>query len=101
MKEVDLRNKRVVDEAGDVYKTDTIFIATGAIPVVPTIPGSDASNIYTVKTQKDMEVILRNINNGAKHAVVIGAGAIGVEQAQAYRARGLNVNLVDMAPCVL
>ncbi len=83
-KEVDLRAKRVVDDAGDVYTADVLFLATGATNVILPVPGADAANVHTVKTQKDMEVLLRNIDNGAKHAVVIGAGAIGIEQAQAY-----------------
>lgn len=100
-KEVDLRAKRVVDNAGDVYTADILFICTGAIPVLPPVPGADATNVYTVKTQQDMEILLTNIDNGAKHAVVVGAGAIGIEQAQAYRSRGLDVHLIDMASRVL
>jgi NADH oxidase (H2O2-forming) len=99
--QVDLHAKRVVDEAGDVYTADILFLATGATNVIPRVPGADAANIYTVKTQQDMEALLRNINNGAKRAVVVGAGAIGIEQAQAYRSRGLHVDLVDMASHVL
>ena len=101
VKEVDLKAKRVIDEVGDVYTADILFIATGANPILPPVPGADASNVHTVKTQDDMETIIANINNGAKRAVVIGAGAIGIEQAQAYRSRGLDVYLIDMASSVL
>jgi len=69
--------------------------------MLPPVSGVDAANIYTVKTQHDMEAILANINNGARRVVVIGAGAIGIEQAQAYRSRGLDVYLIDMASRVL
>jgi len=99
--EVDLQTKSVVDEAGDIYTADIIFIATGATPILPSLPGIDATNIYTVKTQGDMEALIRNIDNGAKRAVVVGAGAIGIEQTQVYRSRGLDVHLVDMASHVL
>ena len=100
-KEVDLKARRVTDEAGDVYTADVLFIATGANNFIPPIPGADAANIYTVKTQEDMERLIGRIEGGSGHAVVIGAGAIGIEQAQAYRSRGLQVDLVDMAPRVL
>ncbi|MBN1902018.1 FAD-dependent oxidoreductase [Candidatus Sumerlaeota bacterium] len=100
-KEIDLQAKRVVDEAGDVYTADVIFIATGARNMIPPIEGVDAKNIHTVKTQDDMERLLLALDNGARRAIVIGAGAIGIEQAQAYRARGLEVFLVDMASRVL
>jgi len=100
-KEVDLQAKRVVDEAGDIYTADIIFIATGATPLLPSLLGIDATNIYTVKTQNDMEALLENVDSGVGHAIVVGAGAIGIEQAQAYRSRGLDVHLVDMASHVL
>jgi len=101
VKEVDLRAKRIIHEAGDIYTADILFIATGANPILPPVSGADATNIHTVKNQDDMEAIIANINNGAKRAVVIGAGAIGIEQAQAYRSHGLDVYLIDMASRVL
>lgn len=98
---VDLKAKSVVDDAGDVYTADILFLATGANNIVPPIPGSDAMNVYTVKTQRDMEALREKIDNGAKRAIVVGAGAIGIEQAQAYRSRGMDVCLIDMASRVL
>lgn len=100
-KKVDLRAKRVTDDAGDEYIADIIFLATGARNMIPPVKGADAANIYSVKTQNDMERLFDVIDKGAKRAIVIGAGAIGIEQAQAYRARGLEVFLVDMASHVL
>jgi len=100
-KKADLRAKRVIDDAGDVYTADVLFLATGASNIIPPVPGADAENVHKVKTQKDMEVLLNSIADGAERAVVIGAGAIGIEQAQAYHSRGLDVYLVDMASRVL
>lgn len=97
---VDLKARHVVDEAGDEYSADLIFIATGASPIIPPIPGADAENIYTVKTQKDMETLISSVKK-ARRAVVVGAGAIGIEQAQAYRALGIETFLLDLAPRVL
>ena len=97
---VDLKRKKVVDDAGDEYSAGFIFLATGASPVIPPIPGSHARNIYTVKTQKDMEALIKGVKK-AKKAVVIGAGAIGIEQAQAYKSLGLETYLLEMAPRVL
>lgn len=98
---VDLKKKQVVDDQGEVYEADTLFLATGASPIRPPIPGADAENVHTVKTQQDMESLIECVQNGAKRAVVIGAGAIGIEQAQAYRERGIETWLIDMAPRVL
>jgi NADH oxidase (H2O2-forming) len=41
------------------------------------------------------------VKNGCRRAVVVGAGAVGIEQAQAYRARGIETWLIDIAPHVL
>ncbi len=97
---VDLHKKQAVDDAGDEYSAGLIYIATGASPVIPPITGADAENIHTVKTQKDMEALISCVKK-AKRAVVVGAGAIGIEQAQAYRALGLETFLVEIAPRVL
>lgn len=98
---VDFEARTVEDTAGAVYHYGTLFIATGASPILPPIPGADADNVYTVKTQQDMNRIIERIHRNAKKAVVVGAGAIGIEQAQAYQENGMEVTLVDMAPRVL
>ena len=99
--EVDLTARRIVDEAGDSHTADTIFIATGASPVRPRVPGIEAENVYTVKTQQDMEALIGRVVKGASRAVVVGAGAIGIEQAQAYASWGIDTYLLDRAPHVL
>lgn len=98
---VDLKERRVVDDAGDSYRAGTMFLATGAVPFLPPVPGIDAPNVHVVKTQFDMEKIIACIEKGARRAVVVGAGAIGIEQAQAYAVRGLETYLVEMAEHVL
>ncbi len=98
---VDFNNKQVTDDEGNVYTWNTLFIGTGASPIRPPIPGADAPNVFTVKTGSDMTGLIEKVENGAKRAIVVGSGAIGIEQAQAYKERGLDVWLVDMAPHVL
>lgn len=98
---VDLDAQTVVDEQGEIYHYRTLFIATGADPVLPDVPGHEARNVCTVKTQQDMLALKAKMEHGAKRAVVVGAGAIGIEQAQAYQEKGLGVHLVDMAKHVL
>ncbi len=99
--EVNLKAKRVVDDQGETYEAETLFLATGASPIRPPILGADAENVHTVKTQHNMEALIASVQAGAKRAVVIGAGAIGIEQAQAYREQGIETWLIDMAPRVL
>lgn len=98
---VDFGRRQVVDDAGETYGYTTLFIATGASPIRPPLPGADAANVFTVKTGQNMAGIIEKIDHGATRAVVVGAGAIGVEQAHAYQARGIETWLIDMAPHVL
>jgi len=95
---VDLDAQCVTTDNNNTFYYKDLLIATGANPFVPLVEGRDLDRILTVKTGSDMLNILNIIKTGPKSAVVIGAGAIGIEQALAYRQRGLEVHLVDMAP---
>jgi len=99
--EIDLRNRIVHTSNNAKITYDQILIATGAEAFIPPVPGCHLNHIETVKTGADTQQILAHMANGAKKVVVIGAGAIGLEQALAYRNRGLEVHLADLSPRVL
>ena len=80
---------------------DEIVIATGAVPFIPPIPGHDLDGVLGFKTEQDMRAVNAMVDSGASGAVVIGAGAIGVELAQALNHKGLDVHLVDMFDSVM
>ncbi len=92
----DLDAHTVTTEDGHTIQYDKLLIVTGAIPFIPGVPGSELDNIVTVKTADDARWIAQAASRAAR-AVVVGAGAIGIEQAQALRCHGLEVDLVDMA----
>lgn len=98
---VDLEEHRVVTDTGRVVSFERLFVATGARPLVPPLPGHDLERIVTIKTEDDMRRMMGFLDEGAQRVVVVGAGAIGIEQAIAYRRRGLDVHLVDLAERVL
>jgi NADH dehydrogenase/NADH oxidase (H2O2-forming) len=98
---VDFDARRVRTEKGAELQYGRLVIATGAQPVLPPVPGRDLEGVYTFKTEGDMCAILAAIRAGARKAVVVGAGAIGVELAQALHAKGLETHLVDMAAAIL
>lgn len=93
---VDLAGHLVTLADGRQIEYGKLIIATGAVPFVPAVPGHNLKNIFTVKTAKDTEIIKTAAEN-ATRVVVIGAGAIGIEQAQAMQALGIETHLVDMA----
>lgn len=82
-------------EAGDRrLRGRKIVVATGSRPRVPPVRGLEEAGYFTHETAFDRDSIPGS-------AVILGAGAIGVEFAQAYRRLGVDVTLVEMAPRVL
>ncbi|NJP43805.1 FAD-dependent oxidoreductase [Actinacidiphila epipremni] len=78
---------------------DHLVLATGAEPVRPPVPGIDAPGVHGVQTLDDGEAVLRGLERpGARRAVVVGGGYIGVEMAEAMLRRGLEVTLIDRNP---
>ena len=78
---------------------DQLVLATGAVPVRPHIAGIEASGVYGVQTLDDGEAVRAAVaGNGARRAVVVGGGYIGLEMAEAFVQRGLEVTVVDAAP---
>jgi NADPH-dependent 2,4-dienoyl-CoA reductase/sulfur reductase-like enzyme len=77
---------------------DQLLLATGATPVRPDWPGVDADGVHGIQTLDDGEDVHDTLERGARTAVVVGGGYIGVEMAEAMVLRGLRVTLVDRAP---
>ncbi|MEV7717675.1 FAD-dependent oxidoreductase [Streptomyces sp. NPDC088184] len=100
--EIDVAGQRVraLDrETGETYWTgfDKLVIATGARPVRPALPGMDAPGVHGVQTLDDGQALLETLDRapGARRAVVIGAGYIGVEMAEALLKRGFEVTVLN------
>ncbi len=76
---------------------DKVILATGATPFRPPIPGIDLENVWFMKRLEDGEGVDRAIEEGKlRRAVLVGAGLIGIEMAEALIARGLEVTIVEM-----
>ncbi|MEM3550433.1 MAG: FAD-dependent oxidoreductase [Candidatus Bathyarchaeia archaeon] len=80
---------------------DSLIIASGASAFTPPIKGREKKGILPLRTIEDGEKIDQAIREGAKTAVVMGAGLIGLETAVALQERGLKVTVVEMLPQVL
>jgi NADPH-dependent 2,4-dienoyl-CoA reductase/sulfur reductase-like enzyme len=74
---------------------DQLVIATGAIPARPDLPGAAALGIHGIQTIGDGIALRAAVDAGARRAVVVGGGYIGLEMAEALHRRGLHVCLVD------
>lgn len=76
---------------------DQIVIATGGTPVRPDLPGIDTDGIFGVQVLDDAVEIGKALDDTPKTAVVVGGGYIGLEMAEAFVNRGLDVTLVEAA----
>lgn len=77
---------------------DQLLVATGATPVRPPVPGIDADGVFGVQTLDHGQALLDALRDRApQRAVVIGAGYIGIEMAEAMLLRGLEVHVVELA----
>ena len=74
----------------------SLLLATGAQPVRLDVPGADRPSVFTLRTWAD-SIKIQKAARVARHAVVVGAGFIGLEVAAALRTRGLQVTLVTPA----
>lgn len=71
-------------------KARRFVIATGSMPAVPPIPGLDETPYLTNET-------IFEARERPKHLIVIGAGPIGLELAQAFRRLGSDVTVLEAA----
>jgi NADPH-dependent 2,4-dienoyl-CoA reductase/sulfur reductase-like enzyme len=80
---------------------DRLVIATGAVPVRPPIDGLDLPAVHVLHTMGDTFALHQALTAGARSAVIVGGGYIGLEMAEAFTARGLEVTVVEQAPAVM
>ncbi|MGV9709544.1 FAD-dependent oxidoreductase [Gordonia sp. NPDC003424] len=80
---------------------DALILAPGARALRPSIDGLDSPRVTTLRTVGDAVGLRERVLSGAQRAVVLGAGFIGLEAAEALRLRGLDVHVVELAEHVL
>lgn len=76
---------------------DKLILATGSLPIIPNIEGKDLDNVQQVKLYQNAEVVIEKLENkDVNNVVVVGAGYIGVELAEAFERVGKNVTMIDV-----
>ncbi|WP_027179915.1 FAD-dependent oxidoreductase [Maridesulfovibrio bastinii] len=87
----------------DVLDYDQLVIGTGATPRKLSLPGEDLPGVYYVGNMHDAEKIKASITKGEiGKAVVVGAGFIGLEMAEAFADMwGIDTTVVEIAPQIL
>jgi len=99
----DAKTIETIDKNGktETLPYDSLILATGASPFVPPIKGKEKQGVFVVRSLEDGEMIDAAIKAGAKNAVVIGAGLIGLEMGVAFVERGLKATVVELLPQTL
>ena len=86
-------------EDGKVEESyDKLILATGSLPIIPPIPGRELENVQQVKLYQDAQAVIEKLElGGINHVTVVGSGYIGVELAEAFKRKGKEVALLDVA----
>lgn len=86
-------------EAGSQEESyDKLILATGSLPIIPPIPGRELENVQQVKLYQDAQAVIDKLQlGGINHVTVVGSGYIGVELAEAFKRKGKDVALLDIA----
>ena len=84
------------------FEYDKLFIATGAAPVFPDLPGFDLPQVMALKSLEDGKKIKAYIRGkNVKNAVIIGMGYIALEMSEAFVKRGVKTTMVKPGPVFL
>jgi NADH oxidase (H2O2-forming) len=89
------------DGATEILPYDSLVISTGADSFTPPIKGREKPGVLSLRGIEDGEKIDAAVKAGAKSAVIMGAGLIGLELGVALIERGLQVTVVEMLPQIL
>jgi NADPH-dependent 2,4-dienoyl-CoA reductase/sulfur reductase-like enzyme len=103
-REISFENRSVEIAARGGHKIlryDRLLIAAGAHPAMPRISGLNLAGVYPLHTMEDSFRIQGHLNRGLRSAVLVGAGHIGLEMADALAQRGMAVTLVGRSDAVL
>jgi CoA-dependent NAD(P)H sulfur oxidoreductase len=94
---LDIRNQQTFTD-----HWDQLILATGAHILKPPIPGSTLAGVFSLRTVEDALAIKNWLETQhPRQAVILGASYVGLEMAEALRAHGLSVTLVEQQTQVL
>jgi len=92
---IDRERGCVISQSGTQAFYDRLLIATGSTPALPPVPGCDLPGVVTFRDIKDVDAMVAAARTHT-HAVVIGAGLLGLEAANGLKVRGMDVTVVHL-----
>ena len=90
------------DGSAVTHVYDKLVVGTGASPVTPPIDGLNLTGVFPLHTMKDSFAVHEFFESAKpRRAVIVGAGYIGLEMADAFTHRGMEVTIASRTPSVL
>jgi nitrite reductase (NADH) large subunit len=97
---IDRARRLVIADDGTEAAYDRLLITTGSTPFMPPIPGNDAEGVLAYRDIADTEKMIAAASEH-RHAVVIGAGLLGLEAANGLILRGMSVTVIHLADWIM
>ena len=91
---IDRNARKVFTSDSRAFDYDTLILAIGSRVRKVSVPGADLPGIHYLRSIADVNAIREDMASG-KHAVIIGAGYIGLEVAAVCRQQGLDVTVIE------
>jgi NADH-dependent fumarate reductase subunit D len=100
--QIDPYTKSLKTQKGDVYQYDKCLVAVGAYSFIPPIEGVNLEGVFSAKSLSDVYKVKDYIRKSdVKSVVIVGAGPIGVEDAQTLLHMGYDVHVVEIFDRIL
>ena len=97
---IDTAKQVVITDKKQEISYDRLIIATGSVPFLLPIPGSDKKGVTTFRTIEDCQSIIETAKH-YKKAAVIGGGLLGLEAARGLLNLGMEVSVVHIGQYLL
>ena len=97
---IDRKARKVFADDGTEAEYDRLLLATGSNPFILPVPGKDLPGVIAYRDIADTDAMI-DAAATRKHAVVIGAGLLGLEAANGLALRGMQVTVVHLAPWIM
>ena len=97
---IDRKAQKVLAADGTEASYDRLLLATGSSPFILPVPGNDLPGVIAYRDIADTEAMIAAAQSHM-HAVVIGAGLLGLEAANGLALRGMDVTVVHLADWIM
>jgi phenylglyoxylate dehydrogenase epsilon subunit len=92
---LDTKRGEILYDSHERESYDSLLIATGSEPVLPSIPGLKSEQVLQLRTLDHARELIKKVK-GTQTAIILGAGLIGMHVAECLAEHGIRVQVVEM-----